>query len=292
MKPAYRLFFARRLHLLAIGCTAAALLGQLPHWLAELFSHFMPHYALVMLAAGLVCSGRRRTVWLLLGVLLTGLLIQPLPHPVPPEQPQHSLLWYNVHLHNPDAAAESRRMVAWQPDVVALAEINLNDAGWQALRAAYPHGCEHRDDGSPFALVLWSRRPLDSCHVRFAGAAGLDFPYIRAQMGPTTLYALHPPPPVSEAMAIARNHYLHTTATEMAHDVQVLAVGDLNSSPYSPVFRHLTTVAGVAPQTLFALPTWQPLWLNIDHVLARNLRVSVQAMPWQGSDHRPMRVFW
>ncbi|MFA9950125.1 hypothetical protein ABCS64_07310 [Rhodocyclaceae bacterium Wk13] len=78
------------------------------------------------------------------------------------------LIWYNVHLNNPDAAGESAVLLAEKTDVLALAEINLNDPGWQVLRTHYPHGCQHQE-ASPFALALWSAAPLASCDIAYGG---------------------------------------------------------------------------------------------------------------------------
>ena len=119
----------------------------------------------------------------------------------------HSLLWYNVNLDNPKAAEESAKILAAAPEVLALAEIDLADSGWQVLRRSYPYGCEWESD-SPFALAVWSRKPLAGCEVRFVG----DYPYIRAVAGNTALFALHPPPPVSAVLAVERREYLVQTA--------------------------------------------------------------------------------
>ena len=170
--------------------------------------------------------------------------------------------------------------------MLALAEIDLADSGWQALRRSYPYGCEWESD-SPFALAVGSRKPLAGCEVRFVG----DYPYIRAVAGNTALFALHPPPPVSASLAVERREYLAQTAVFIGKEENVLVVGDLNSSPFSPLFRSFTETAGIRAQTRFWTPTWLPFGLNLDHVLAKR-PVRAELLPWRHSDHRALMVRW
>nr|WP_167738621.1 endonuclease/exonuclease/phosphatase family protein [Eikenella exigua] len=130
-------------------------------------------------------------------------------------------------------------------------------------------------------------QPLAACEVRMIG----DYPYIRAQTADgTALYALHPPPPISSELAGARQHYLAETACALAAEPRALAVGDFNSSPFSPLFRRFLQESGSRPATRYFTPTWKPFFLNIDHALAKGLNVSARTLPWQYSDHRPLLV--
>lgn len=278
----------RRLNTLAVLSLAAAVVGQLGawNWFAELFSHFMPHYAAVFLLAALLCKGRQRWLWAICTAVTVCWLAQPFDIERPSETRQR-LVWYNVNLDNPQPQAETAALLAEDADILALAEIDLADEGWAQLRRRYPYGCGHRSD-SPFAMALWSRQPLSACEVRFSNA----YPYIRAEAGNTALYALHPPPPVSSEFARHRAAYLHDTALAVAAENKALVVGDLNSSPFSPLFRRFANEAGAAAQTRFHMPTWKPFFLNIDHVFAKNLSVRTQALPWMYSDHRALSVQW
>ncbi len=284
----WRRFLLRRLNILAVLSLAACIAGQLGglHWFAGLFGHFVPHYAAVFLLAALFCPGRRRWLWAVCAAGAALWLMQPFVLERPSET-RRSLIWYNVHLDNPQAAAETAALLAAAPDMLALAEIDTADGGWAQLRRRYPYGCERESD-SPFALALWSRRPPDACEVRFSG----DYPYIRALVGDTAVYALHPPPPVGGALARDRDAYLAETARLMAAEDRVLAVGDLNDSPFSPTFRRFAAAAGLAPQMRFYTPTWRPFFLQIDHVLTRGTAAAVHPMPWRHSDHRALSVVW
>lgn len=281
-------FMTRTLHIFALLSLAALICGQLGrlHWFAELFSHFLPYYAAAFLLAACLPRGKYWCGFWMVATLASILwLLHPLSLTNPPQAGKR-LIWYNVHLNNPDAAGESAALLAEKADILALAEIDLDNPGWQRLRAHYPHGCQHQET-SPFALALWSAVPLARCDIAYSG----NFPYIRATTTDgTALYALHPPPPISSALAAARIAYLHDTAARITAEPRALAVGDLNSSPYSPHYRDFLHTSGATASTRYLTPTWRPLFLNLDHALVKNLTADTTPPPWRHSDHRPLRV--
>lgn len=174
-----------------------------------------------------------------------------------------------------------------------LVEGAATGTGWGRLRGAYPYGCEH-GSGGPFTLAVWARVPLQECRAYVVAG---EYPYIRASLAEgVALYALHPPPPVGAALARARQHYLHTVAQAIAADgaAHVLAVGDLNTTPFSPLWRTFVATAGLhggpVPQ---GMPTWRPGLLHLDHALARgSMPLRVWGLPWTYSDHRPLVAQW
>lgn len=282
-------YLSRRLAAFAWLALAALIIGQLGalHWLAELFSHFVPYYAAVFILAALCLRHRWRYLWATLALALTCWMLWPFRLD-PADAAVTRVIWYNVHLDNTDAAGESARLIAQNADIVALAEIQLRDPGWQALRQHYPHGCAHEDD-SPFALAVFARAPLAACDILFPG----EYPAIRAALPDgRVLYAAHPPPPINADLARARIDYLHELAARLATEDRALLVGDLNSSPYSPHYRALLRDADLRATTRNLLPTWLPLGLNLDHALIRHGGAHTTALPWHTSDHRPLQTDW
>ena len=282
-------YLARRLQTLAWLTLAVLLIGQLGalHWTAELFSHFVPHYAAVFALAALCLHNRWRYLWAAWALALTAWTLWP-PVLEPPDSAATRLIWYNVNLDNRDARGESARLLAADADILALAEIQLHDPGWQPLRQHYPHGCVH-EENSPFALAVFARAPLAACEVRFIE----DYPYIRATLADgRTLYAAHPPPPINADLARARIAYLRHLADRLATEKSALLRGDLNSSPYSQHYRELLHRAGLHTTTRNGLPTWLPLGLNLDHALVRHGQAHSSALPWHTSDHRPLQTDW
>ena len=277
-------YLARRLQTLAWLTLAVLLIGQLGalHWTAELFSHFVPHYAAVFALAALCLHNRWRYLWAAWALALTAWTLWP-PVLEPPDSAATRLIWYNVNLDNRDARGESARLLAADADILALAEIQLRDPGWQPLRQHYPHGCAH-EDSSPFALAVFAREPLAACDIFFPG----EYPAIRAVLRDgRVLYAAHPPPPINADLARAHVDYLRILADRLAAENSALLVGDLNSSPYSPHYRALLRAT-----TRNILPTWLPLGLNLDHALVRHGQAHSKALLWHTSDHRPLHIQW
>ena len=288
--PTYT-FITRRIQALALISLIGATLGALGnyHWIAELFSHFWAWYgAFFTLAILFARSHRQRLAWLIPTLFSAYWLFTPLPITINiSAQQTHRTLWYNVNLDNPNPAAEITLIQQHSPNLIALAEINLDDTRWQPLQQAYPHGCQHQES-SPFALALWSKTPLQSCHISYIN----DLPLIRAQLpNGTAIYALHPPPPINAELAQTRLNYLHQAAAQIAREHSVLVLGDLNTTPFSPVFRDFTASAQLQNAMTNITPTWFLFGLHIDHVLHRHAgNVQTTALPWGESDHRAILV--
>lgn len=80
-------------------------------------------------------------------------------------------------------------------------------------------------------------------------------------------------------------------AAQIARENSVLVLGDLNASPFSPVFRDFTPTARLHNAMTNITPTWFLFGLHIDHVLHRQTgNVQTTALPWGESDHRAILV--
>ena len=246
----------------------------------------MPYYAAVFVLAAWLDSGWKRWLWLGAASVMFLWLAQPFERERSSET-HHSLLWYNVNLDNPKAAEESAKILAAAPEVLALAEIDLADSGWQVLRRSYPYGCEWESD-SPFALAVWSRKPLAGCEGKVCRRLSV----YSCGSGQYCLIALHPPPPVSAVLAVERREIFG--ADGRIHREGRKCAGGWRSEQ-QPVFRHCSAVftetAGIRAQTRFWTPTWLPFGLNLDHVLAKQ-PVRAEPLPWRHSDHRALMVRW
>lgn len=287
-------FIQNRLQTLAYLSLAALILGFIGtwHWFAELFSHFVPYYAIILLLAALLTPHIiKRSIFGIVAIVLFFWLAQPISRfqAALPNAPTHSLIWYNVHLDNPNPAQEIHIIQQKQPEIIALAEINISHNAWKPLMDAYPHGCIH-EEYSPFALAVRARVPLAKCEIFYQD----DIPYIRAQLNDgTTVYALHPPPPITADLARIRLAYLHTVSKKIAQENKVLAIGDLNATPFSPVYRQFLRDTQLQTALPHFVPTWLPFGLQIDHVLQHNLpTIYAEPLPWGESDHRALWISW
>lgn len=290
---------------LASLATATALSMAAPFgWPFELFVHFKIQYAVaaVALALGLYSVQRRSAAALAVGLAAFNAL--PVLHRAqagaPPSDcrgPAFTVITANLQVGNDD-----RRFIRWleqhPADLVVLQEVTASWAGDLAGLSGYPHQILlAREDAYGIGVV--SRWPLDSVTPRDFAADGLPSlaGRVRVDGEPLQLVGLHTRWPISPALANARDRSLRTVAQALhAGHGATLVAGDLNATPYSPVFDAFLRAAGL--RDAFDGASWRPTWmagfwplaLGIDHVLVSPGLCVEQAEigPSIGSDHRPV----
>ena len=294
--PRLLTFVRKCLLFLAYASLAALVLGELGryYWLLELFSHFVPYYAVTLLLATLFSpQTRQKCLFGLSAVLLAVWMFTPQTNPSTSAPTQQRFISYNLYIHNPQVEADLNWLERQSADVVFLTEAAPSMQIVQRLQAAYPHGCERLDD-SPFGLILLSKHALKSCTVLQHGSLQ-NFPAIRAELGNGRIvYAIHPPPPISAYMATERDRVLQSIAEQVNHEQgEVLVMGDMNNTAFAPSFRRFTQISGLKLQAPHAMPTWRPGYISIDHILLRSPHgATVSYGPWLGSDHKPLIAQW
>lgn len=265
-----------------------------------------------------------------LGLNLTAIIPWYFPPAVPGgEAPALRCLMANVYGDNNQYDRLLDLVAATQPDVLVVVEFTPQwSRALEPLNPLFPHQQQvPRSDN--FGLALYSRIPLDNLRVDSFGSPGL--PTIVADLTwgdrPLSLYAVHPPPPVSPQGFALRNGMLaHWAETIPQNPQPVVMLGDWNLSPWSPYYGEFLAktglhnssqgfgiqptwpVAGVLPQKLQeqtgqgATPGFPPrppwpwgqslLQIPIDHgLISPGLRsVNFWRGPAIGSDHYPILV--
>ena len=293
-----------------LATSLASLVGFLGPWwwILDLFSHFRVQYALALLVLSLAFAlGQRWISVLLLGVVWSanvvplGPLFWASSEPPPPGSRLFRAMLLNVNADNDQFDRTRAAIRAFDPEFVVLLEVN---PAWLAalrdLRPSYPHGITHpREDR--FGIALFSKVPTRNARVVAIGPAGI--PSITADLvldgEILTLWATHAVPPVSRVYAKRRDRHLAAIAHGIGKPVQpTLLLGDLNTTPWSPLLRELTRQTGLADCTRGRgiQPTWPTslplLRIPIDHcfhsehTLLRDKRIG----PSVGSDHYPVLI--
>lgn len=297
-----------------------ALAPSLPHKL-ELLSHFYPQLCLglglPLLAFGLLRHLPGAALSLLAASLLTAplqpyLSLWPAPHPATPANcppdcaklaPELKLLLANVLITQTNPRQLENLLNSEQPNLVVLEELNLAHQQLMDSRKDYPY--RHLEyTGDPFGLGVWSKVPFAHSETLTLGPAGLPSLYLRLQQPgrkePLHLIATHPFPPIEQPYFEQRNAQLQ----ELASFIQSLngpkiLLGDLNLTPWSPVYRQLERTSGLHnTRHGFGLqPSWPTHWpallrIPIDHCLVSpELQVlDTRTGPELGSDHLPLLV--
>ncbi|HOC00646.1 MAG TPA: endonuclease/exonuclease/phosphatase family protein [Verrucomicrobiota bacterium] len=305
-------------------CTVAGFFASCS-WLLELACHFRLQYALALAAVALLTRFSPRPdrtsasaatppahqprwpslVYAALALsnlaVLLPSFVPPATRPPPAGSKQWRIVTLNVHTANPRHDLVEAFLRREDPDVILLIEV---DARWltqlEALTNVWPHTIQApRDDN--FGIALFSRHPFSEARMIGLGEAGLPSIEAEVQIGgqPVWIFGTHPLPPSGAENARLRDAQLeHAADHAAARTGSRLLLGDLNTTPWSPVYRRLLARSGLI-DTLRGRgyqPTWPghfvPLWIPLDHCLASpDLTVLDRRVgPHVGSDHRPVIV--
>jgi endonuclease/exonuclease/phosphatase (EEP) superfamily protein YafD len=304
-----RLLFTTRLALLGIVASAASLLiawsGLTFPWYVEVVGHFQYGYAAAAAVALAVAAAvrRRADVRLLLAVGLPVFALQfasleGLPRATASANGTLTVVSFNAYFANEDAARLAGYLAAENADLVGIVELGSPMAkGLEAKLASLPHRVLL--PGTVEGLGLFSRHPVELLHQRTGADAPDAWPAIIARVhapqGPVTVALMHPPPPLRDLAAEHAAQIADFARRLAAVPGPVIAMGDLNATPWSAAYRRFRREAGLETAYPSALgpaswPSESPVaLLPVDHVLARGFDVVSGARgPDLGSDHYPV----
>ena len=309
-------WFVQRLTLLAALVVLASICAALApfHWFLELFSHYALHYAAFALLLSFVLRLMKSRRWAVLAFVAAAwnvfVVAQGAAHSTRPDTgagARLTVFHFNVGFRHtePDVVVDYLLQNAQRFDVVVLIEAGPQ---WQgALRrteSAFPHSQRFLEE-SPFGILVLSR--LKPTHSAIVDAPnGYRHTETRLQVSgsqrPVAIYGIHPPPPVSDSLAEARNEKLEWLARTVRGrpGEAAVVVGDFNLTPYSPYFATFSRESGLQAVQGRWLPqaTWPVVlgmaWFGmpIDHsFVSPDLTVLAREIgPALGSDHLPVTL--
>ena len=289
----------------AVGAVIA-LFGGL-HWIAELLTHFRVQNFWALLLCALYLAVARRFRWAAaycVPAMVSLAAVLPLYFGQSPDAGQPAdlcVMLMNVNQQTGDSARVMEAIEHFQPDVVLFQEV---DEAWlerpDRVSEDYPFRLtEPRNDN--FGIALLSRLPLRDSRVAYFGDSGVPSTVARIECGTQALSFIgtHPPPPGSAEYLRMRNVQIEGVA-KAVREMQkpVIVLGDLNTTPWSPVFRQFLTQARLANSARGwdVQATWpvdlMPLRVPLDHCLhSEKLQVARREIgPDVGSDHFPLVV--
>ena len=298
----------RLLNLGVLGACAGLVLTIFSRswWIAELATHFYMFY----LATAVVVA----TLWWIMGRIWRSvaagcvacvLLINLIPFYYsrttgPANTSAIRILSANVLSRNANYNGLLQLIQTEAPDVILVMEVNEN---WRnalsQLSEKYPHRkVVSRPDN--FGIAMFSRLPLDDLTTELLGEVGVPCIVARMTVGnrPLTVIGVHVVPPMRSVLLAERNEAFERVARlALESNGEVVVVGDLNCTSWSPYFRDLLSVTNLSDSRLgFGLqPSWptHPLpLLPIDHCLVTNGIVvrDRRLGPDIGSDHLPVLI--
>jgi endonuclease/exonuclease/phosphatase (EEP) superfamily protein YafD len=261
------------------------------HWTIELLSHFRAYYFLVgaLLALASLALGQRGPaavvglIALINGAAAWPYIAPPNPLVLPPTAPIVRVLWSNLGNWSTDLAALKDLVEHEKPDIAVFTELAAShEPTLRELRGLLPYQ-SRISHGSALELMLLSNTAPEMLHFDLGGGLA---PLLVARLCPggracLTVLGLHTSRPFPHADG-ARNRQLEYAAGVARRHIErgerVLLVGDLNVTPFSPVFQRLLAASGLddsitmlSERPRAAVSTWwlgnTGIGLPIDHAL-------------------------
>lgn len=296
----------KRLSIVCGVLTVAGFFSQ-HHLILELAAHFRLQYLAAGILLALLFTLRRRPAYIIANLLIASInLYTLLPwFQVPPANPHPavaslSLLQINVHTSNSQYAAVSELITNSEATVVSLQEV---DKEWQyqlaRLKSSYPHQYWH-PRGDNFGIALLSKLPFTEEELVTLPNSAIPSILVQVDLDGNPVYVLstHPLPPINKDTLSERNRQLAFLGTRVWQlDAPVVVMGDLNTTPWSHIYRSFTNGRlinvrqGRAIAASWPVQIW-PMRIPIDHILvSRVFSVDeVNVGPDIGSDHLPLQA--
>jgi endonuclease/exonuclease/phosphatase (EEP) superfamily protein YafD len=281
-------------------------------WLADLFANLRVQDTIGLLLTATTQTCFRR--WRLLALSLLCIMLH-LPWFAsgipsgstgdPAGTPLLSVTTANVFTANQRYSDIESELTQSNSDVVAIVELSSDLAAHlsQNFVRQYPYSIKQPLDLGNFGIGLYSKRPFETAKIMYFNSD--DIPSIAAtvvcQEQRIHILATHTLPPMGRFGFAHRNTHLRMVTSYVqerrrAHpDVPLLVVGDLNITPWSPVYHDFLNASQLASAGTGAgwTPTWYlypafPFGLVLDHVLmTRELACQSYTVGSDaGSDHR------
>lgn len=301
-----------------IALAAATVLARLGGlwWPFELVSHFTVQILALQLLLAAVLGWQRRTSTVLLSLpfLLMNLLMVGAYYVAPPAPtvaggaaPTHlRVMTVNLRHDNRRADLVEELVQREDPDVILFIE----PTGWwyealASVRSAYPHSVWELN-GSGAGIMLVSRLRWSRASTVYIGTD--RSPSVQATICPRPpagaarrcieILGIHPVRPLGQELARDRDRQLAAVAAyvQRRRIDDLVVMGDLNATPWSPRFREFLRDSGLADsaQGHGVAATWWSRWplfgLPIDHILpAPGVGVTERYIGRDiGSDHYPV----
>ena len=309
-----RLWLGNLLAIFGLGAATLLSLFARTFWLGDLAANLRVQLVLGLIVTAVLTSACRQWRWLLLLLLLLtvhlpffGSLIQQTSTDT--SEPAITVTTANVFTGNTNYAAVEAELRSADADVIAVLELSsdLRKHLASTFQDDYRFSLADSQDNGNFGIGLYSRHSFEFAKLTYFNdesiqsiVASLIVKGRRFQ-----LVATHTLPPMDERGFNHRNRHLQRLAMEVqrlrkqAPDVPVIVMGDLNLTPWSPLFAGFENSSGLrrASQAFDATPTWYrypgfPFGLVLDHVLTtKELQCSSCRVGSDvGSDHRFVTV--
>jgi len=206
----------------------------------------------------------------------------------------------NIHKSNGDLSRLNRELQEADPDIVLLLEVKAEHV--EQLRPdiqRYPYSIVNTSfAASGTGILFLSKFPiLDHQFTKLSeyGNAIIEAA-LEINKKPVMFYGIHAQRPGVDNFDERKEQFIMLARQISKQTLPVIAAGDLNSTPLTPIFRKLLKISGLQDsRTGFGWhPSWPAyfpfFWIPIDHILVSpEVHVHKRATGSRiGSDHYPV----
>ncbi len=298
---------------LAIGTvtTLAAFFAR-QHWVADIVANLRVQQVIGLLGVSMVSVCYRKWRWALFGATLITIHLSFFRSMLPANVElaggnEIVVMVTNVNTANRNHEAIIDDISERSPDVFAVLELStsLGDRIVSEFGQRYPFRQPFPMDDSNFGIGLYSRFPITDCQSfelnvdRILTIAAT----IEKESKQYRVIATHPLPPMGKRGFDRRNDHLKQLADRISRErnrdtMPTILVGDLNLTPWSPLFGDFERRSHLRRASSGMQPTWYARFANpafglvLDHgMISTDLQcVQHNVGPDIGSDHRSVTL--
>ncbi|WP_157664992.1 endonuclease/exonuclease/phosphatase family protein [Mariniblastus fucicola] len=291
------------------------------HWLADLYTNLRMQQVIGLIGVGTILAIGRHWKWVVIAFVTLCVHVpwfasalvpeRPTVGDVPDGQRELVVMTLNVLTSNRQHDKVLQQIETASPDVFTILELGtpLHERLEDGLSSTYPYRTTLPQDGGNFGIGLYSKHPLtdvDSFSTNIDSILSIGAT-VTVESAAYRIIATHPLPPIGRDGFQSRNEHLQMLGDRVAGlrrgngSVPVVVMGDLNLTPWSPLFGDFESRSGLklAQSGQGIIPTWYakpkpifPFGLVLDHVL---LSDDLQCVRREvggdvGSDHRAVIV--
>lgn len=313
-KPFFRNSLWQLTFVCSIGLITASVLTLIAEhwWLADLCANLRMQGVIGLLLTSVLLACFRN--WKLVGLqlCLIGLHCSWLAAGWPQNghstaAPVLTVVTANVYGRNRRHNDIEKEILANAPDVVAIVELSytLQESLSTDFHTTYSYSVKQPQDHGNFGIGLYSKFPLESPRIVYFNDDAIPSAMATVAVNGRRIHvlAIHTLPPVGGAAFRHRNQQLELVGNYVKEhrkndpDVPVVVMGDLNLTPWSPLFRNFQQESTLQAARVAWTPTWYrfsifPFGLVLDHVFSTDdLRcIGYDVGRDVGSDHRFVTV--
>ena len=297
-----------------LGATILTLFAPV-HWLADLLANLRMQQLIGLLATLVLCLLHRRPKSIAIVVALIAVqipwFVSASPQADTTQQNNRetlSITFANVLTQNTRHREIIMDLTSRNPDIIAVVELSSSLAAklTTEIAAEFPYALLRPQDNGNFGIGLFSKYPL---HDQEVFELNVPIESIAVTVTITDqdyrIFVTHPLPPMGPSAFADRNLHLKQLADRtrtfqtQSPPTAVVLVGDLNLTPWSPIFTDVEQASRLmrACERFDITPTWYrypgfPFGLVLDHgLISDHLSCLAHLVgPDIGSDHRSITL--